>query len=76
MLKKSLSIVFIVLMFVSCSIFLIPHDKTFIVKEVISPVSFVLSGEDFVFKDITGVKVRIIRRQSTAAPQKKDRKKA
>lgn len=53
MLKKSLSIVFIVLMFVLCALFLIPHDKTYKVDDVISPVSFVLNGKVFVFKDVT-----------------------
>ena len=69
MLKKSLSIVFIILMFVLSTVFLIPHDKTYKVDDVISPVSFILNGEEFVFKDITAFDSEYSTKNSQLAKQ-------
>ena len=49
MLKKTLSISVIVFSFVVCAIFFVPHDKTYFVKEVKSPVVMTLDNGDFVF---------------------------
>ena len=51
--KKNLSIVFVILIFLFCVIFIIPHDKTYKVIDVISPNSFVLNnGKIFKISEI------------------------
>lgn len=52
MLKKSLSIIFIVLMFVMTVIFIIPHDKTYKVININSPTSIELDSGVFKFQDL------------------------
>ncbi len=47
MLKKTLSIVFIIILCLLCVIFLAPHDKTYKVLEVKSPIHLVLDNGDF-----------------------------
>ena len=49
--KKS-SFIFVIIMFVICIVFFIPHNRYYKIIEVISPVEFVLdSGKKFVIKD-------------------------
>ena len=51
--KKNLSIVFILLMFLFCVIFIIPHDKTYKIVNVISANTFILnSGKVFKVDEI------------------------
>ena len=52
MLKKSLSIAFILILLTLCVIFLVPHDKTYEIIEVKSPKHLVLDDREFVFKDL------------------------
>lgn len=52
MLKKSLSITFILILLTLCVIFLVPHDKTYEIIEVKSPKHLVLDDREFVFKDL------------------------
>lgn len=52
MLKKSLSIAIILISFVLCVIFLIPHDKTYKILEVKSPTHLVLENGEFVLKGL------------------------
>ena len=42
--KKNLSIAFVILIFLFCVIFIIPHDKAYKITDVISPNSFVLNN--------------------------------
>lgn len=56
-------------MFVLSTVFLIPHDKTYKVDDVISPVSFILNGEEFVFKDITAFDSEYSTKNSQLAKQ-------
>lgn len=42
--KKNLSIIFVILIFLFCVIFIIPHDKAYKVIDVISPNSFLLNN--------------------------------
>ena len=51
MLKKKISIVFIIILFLLFVLFAAPHDKTFKVVKVISPVLFELENKDFNLKD-------------------------
>ena len=53
MLKKKLSIVFVVLLFLSIVFVIEPHDKLYRVTEVLSPSSFELDSEKFVIKDLS-----------------------
>lgn len=49
MLKRTLSISVIVVSFLVCAIFFVPHDKTYFVKEVKSPIEMTLNNGVFVF---------------------------
>ena len=44
MLKKSLSVGLVILIFIFIIIFSIPHDKTYVVEEIISPTKIKLSN--------------------------------
>ena len=52
MLKKNLSIAFILIMFVLSLLFFVPHDKSYKIVEVNSPLSFVLDSGKFELKDL------------------------
>lgn len=52
MLKKSLSIAFILVMFLACVIFAVPHDKTFKVLDVETPTKIILENGEFEFEDL------------------------
>ena len=52
MLKKKISILVILVLFVLCLIFLAPHDKTYKILEVKSPKHLVLENGDFIFEDL------------------------
>ena len=52
MLKKNLSIIFIILIFIFSTIFIIPHDKSYKIVEVESPISFILNDRNFIFNDL------------------------
>lgn len=52
MLKKNLSIIFIVILFILSALFIVPHDKVYKVDNVISPVSFIINGEKFELNDV------------------------
>lgn len=52
MLKKSLSIAFILVMFLACVIFAVPHDKTFKVLGVETPTKIILEDGEFELKDL------------------------
>ena len=49
MFKKTLSITVIVLLFLICAAFFVPHDKMYLVKNVKSPVIMTLDKVDFCF---------------------------
>ena len=52
-LKKNLSIAFIILIFIFCVVFIIPHDKVVTIKKTISPNSFVLNNNEiFTINDL------------------------
>lgn len=50
--KKILSIVFVAVMFLFCVTTLIPNDKTYKVKNIISPKVFLLNDKEFIIKDL------------------------
>jgi phosphatidylserine/phosphatidylglycerophosphate/cardiolipin synthase-like enzyme len=50
--KKALSIIFIIVLFVLSTLFLVPHDKEYNVVEVISPLEFKLNDTDFKITDL------------------------
>lgn len=52
MLKKSLSIAFVILMFVISSIYFVPHDKIYKITQVNSPVSFEFGDKNFYINDL------------------------
>lgn len=52
MLKKKISILVILVLFILCLIFLAPHDKTYKILEVKSPKHLVLENGDFIFEDL------------------------
>lgn len=52
MLKKKLSIIFIVFTFLLSAIFLVPHEKVYIVTDVFSPLSFKLNNNNFEINDL------------------------
>lgn len=52
MLKKKISILVILVLFILCLIFLVPHDKTYKILEVKSPKHLVLENGDFIFEDL------------------------
>ncbi len=52
MLKKKLSISVVILMFVSCAVFLVPHDKTYKVIDVESPTNITLDNGSFELKEL------------------------
>ena len=52
MLKKILSIAFVLTMFLTCSIFVVPHDKSFKVVDVISPTKIVIDETLFELNDL------------------------
>ncbi len=52
MLKKSLSIIVILILFVLCVVFLIPHDKTYRIAEVKSPKHLIFDNGEFIFKEL------------------------
>ena len=45
MLKKKISIAFIIILFLFTSIFIAPHDKFYRVDEVLSPNEFIIEGK-------------------------------
>lgn len=51
MLKKILSVSIILILFVLCAIFIVPHDKMYKVLDVKSPTNIVLENGDFNFSD-------------------------
>lgn len=53
MLRKNLSIIFIILLFVIFVIFLVPHDKVYKVIKVKTPANIELNEKEFVFNDLT-----------------------
>lgn len=52
MLKKKLSIIFIISIFILSTIFLVPHEKEFRIIEVTSPLNFKLNNEKFEITDL------------------------
>lgn len=52
MLKKKISIALIVLLFLLCFVYIIPHDKIYQIKDVISANEFVLNNENYKLNDI------------------------
>ncbi len=52
MLKKKISAIFIICIFILSSIFLIPQDKNYRVQEVLSPVEFALETGVFKYDDL------------------------
>lgn len=52
MLKKSLSIALVFLLFLACVIFIVPHNKNFRVIEVQTPVKISLDNGEFKFQDL------------------------
>lgn len=52
MLKKSLSIAFVILIFVISSIYFVPHDKIYKITQVNSPVSFEFGDKNFYINDL------------------------
>ncbi len=52
MLKKKISILVILVLFILCLIFLVPHDKTYKILEVKSPKHLILENGDFIFEDL------------------------
>ena len=45
MLKKSLSIIFLIILFILCTIFLVPHNKAQRVDNIISPSKFIVNNK-------------------------------
>lgn len=52
MLKKILSITFVIFMFVISSIYFVPHDKVYKITQVNSPVSFEFGDKNFYINDL------------------------
>lgn len=52
MLKKNLSVIFVIVIFLLTAIFFMPHDRFSIVNEVISPVEFLINGKHFKIDEI------------------------
>lgn len=52
MLKKILSIFFVIFLSILCLFFLVPHDKTYKVIEVESPIHIILENSEFKFNDL------------------------
>ena len=52
MLKKILSITFIVLLSIICCALFVDYDKSYNVTEVISPINLKLENKDFIFNDL------------------------
>lgn len=67
MLKKNLSITFIILSFIISAIFLVPHDKIYNVVEVNSPINFILDNEVFSFDDLETFDSKYTKRNSDLA---------
>ena len=51
MLKKKLSITFIIIMFIVSFVLFVPHEKTYKVEDVISPIDIVLENGNFKIND-------------------------
>ncbi len=52
MLKKSLSIAFVILMFVISGLYFVPHEKVYKITQVNSPVSFEFGSKNFYINDL------------------------
>ena len=52
MLKKKISIIFIISMFLYSTLFIVPHDKIYKVIEVKSPIEFEFNNRKFLIKDL------------------------
>ena len=52
MLKKKISIIFIISMFLYSALFIVPHDKIYKVIEVKSPIEFEFNNRKFFIKDL------------------------
>ena len=52
MLKKKISILFILVLFIFSTIFLVPHNKSYTVQEIYSPISISLNNGNFILKNL------------------------